>query len=57
MAGRPKKEKTAVIYARIPDKLNRRLRSDAAKEGREVSGTIRLILEKHYAEMGSLSAR
>jgi hypothetical protein len=50
MAGRPKKEDTAVVYARIPKKLDKRLRADAHKEGREVSGTIRLIIEKHYTE-------
>lgn len=50
MAGRPKKEDTAVIYARISKKLDKRLRADALKEGRELSGKIRLIIEKHYAE-------
>lgn len=57
MAGRPKKEETAVVYARIPKKLDKRLRADALKEGRELSGAIRLIIEKHYAQMGGLSSR
>jgi predicted DNA-binding protein len=57
MAGRPKKEKTAILYARVPERLGKRLRADAKKEGREVSGTVRIIIEKHYAEMDSVSAR
>ena len=50
MSGRPKKEKTAIVYARIPEKLDKRLRDDAYKEGRELSGKIRLIIESYYAK-------
>jgi len=48
MAGRPNKEKTAVLYVRVPEKLGKKLRDDAFREGRELSGKIRLILESHY---------
>lgn len=48
MAGRPKQEKTKVLYVRVPERLSKRLRDDAYKEGRELSGKIRLIIESHY---------
>lgn len=48
MAGRPKKEKTAIVYVRMPEKLKKRLNDDADREGRELSGKIRLILQSHY---------
>jgi len=56
MAGRPKKEKTAILYARVPEKLGRRLRADAKREGREVSGTVRIIIEKYYEQVDSVTA-
>jgi hypothetical protein len=49
MAGRPKKEKTEILYVRVPERLGKRLRNDALLEGRELSGKIRLIIEAHYA--------
>jgi predicted DNA-binding protein len=48
MSGRPKKEKTKTIYIRLSDNLDKRLRDDAHKEGRELSGMVRLIIESYY---------
>jgi hypothetical protein len=50
MAGRPKKEKTSVIYARIPIRLAKQIRADAERARRELSGQIRLIIENYYGE-------
>jgi hypothetical protein len=50
MAGRPKKEKTEILYVRLPERVSKRLRDEAYKEGRELSGKIRLIIESHYAK-------
>ena len=50
MSGRPKKEKTEILYVRLPERVAKRLRDDTYKEGRELSGKIRLIIEAHYAK-------
>jgi hypothetical protein len=50
MAGRPKKEKTEILYVRVPASMGKKLRDEAYREGRELSGKIRLILESHYAK-------
>ena len=49
MAGRKKKGGTKTIYVRVSKTLNQRLREDAERQGRELSGHIRIILENHYA--------
>jgi hypothetical protein len=49
MAGRKKKGATKTIYVRVSKTLNQRLREDAERQGRELSGHIRIILENHYA--------
>jgi predicted DNA-binding protein len=50
MSGRPKKEKTEILYVRVPQSMSKRLRDEAYKEGRELSGKIRLIIEAYYQE-------
>jgi hypothetical protein len=50
MAGRPKKEQTEILYVRVPRKIDKRLRDDAKREGRELSGQIRIILERYYEQ-------
>ena len=52
--GRPKKEQTVVVYARIPEHLAADLREEAYKDGRELSATIRLILENRHSHDGGL---
>lgn len=56
MAGRPKKEKTDILYVRVPAVMSKRLRDEAYKEGRELSGKIRLIIERHYSNVDGLPA-
>jgi hypothetical protein len=52
--GRHKKEQTVVVYARIPEQLAADLREEAYKDGRELSATIRLILENRHTHDGGL---
>lgn len=52
--GRPKKDQTVVVYARIPEQLATELREEAYKDGRELSATIRLILENRHSHDGGL---
>jgi hypothetical protein len=48
-AGRPRKAKTTVVYARIPKELERQLRNESDREHRQLSATIGLILEQYFA--------
>jgi hypothetical protein len=52
-----KSKKGKVLYVRVADKLHTTIRKDADREGREIQGQIRFILERYYAEkMGSVPA-
>lgn len=46
--GRPAKEGTK-LYIRIAPQLQEKLRADSRREKRDLTATIELILEKHYA--------
>ena len=46
--GRHKKEDTTILYARLPVKLYERVKADAYKQGREISGHIRFVIERYY---------
>jgi hypothetical protein len=48
--GRPKKEPTEVVFARLPERLVRKLRRLAAQQRRELSMTIRLIVEGYFGK-------
>lgn len=45
--GRPKKEKTAVLYVRLPETIVKAVREKAKRERREISTTVEMILEAH----------
>ena len=47
--GRPKKqENTGIIYIRLPLDIIKAIRESAEHDRREISATVRVILEKHY---------
>ncbi len=48
--GRPKKPGTDILYIRLPRELARKLRDEAEREKRDLTATIELILEEHYAK-------
>jgi hypothetical protein len=48
--GRPRKEKTEVVYVRLPETVAKAVREKAKREHRELSVTIGLILEEHLLE-------
>jgi hypothetical protein len=48
--GRPKKDKTAIVYARIPVTLKKTLQKSADKGGRELSGQVRYIIQEYFAQ-------
>jgi hypothetical protein len=56
MAGRPKKEKTDVLYVRVSSTVAKLLRADAQRKGRELSGQVRIILEQYYGKLDQLPA-
>jgi len=43
--GRPAKEKTTVMYVRLPDKVEKAVREKAKRERRDLSGTVAMMLE------------
>ena len=45
--GRPKKEKTEVLYMRLSEPVIKALREKALRERRPLSTTIEMILEAH----------
>ena len=47
--GRPKREDTAIFYIRLPLDLAKQVREEAAREKRDLTATIELIIEEHYA--------
>lgn len=49
--GRPKKEKTKVLYIRIPERTAHTLKEKAKRDHRGISATIELIV-KEYLQMG-----
>ena len=51
--GRPRRDNTEIFYIRLPRELATRIREEAAKEKRDLTATVELIIEEHYA-MGSI---
>jgi len=47
--GRPKREETEIFYIRLPLELAKLIREEASREKRDLTATIELIIEEHYA--------
>lgn len=45
--GRPRKEKTTVLYVRLNDRVAKALQDKAKREKRPLSTTIEMIIEAH----------